>query len=209
MDVKAATLKRSPSTAMFPDVTVNCAVPLVPMTLLRLVSIRSSASVLVLAGREIGEIPIRPPFASQAVMVPLAATELGLTIATLVTNEPVSSKVSVFEVAFAGEERHYRFLARLPEHAVALYSARKSKLRVSLVYDDAPPSGASMMAVPCAARFTFVVDPVGTFKGVPASLTKLTGNDTEVPETFVKYSAEYQPPSNANCERMLDPRFEG
>jgi hypothetical protein len=51
MDVKAATLKRSPSTAMFPDVTVNCAVPLVPMTLLRLVSIRSSASVFVLAGQ--------------------------------------------------------------------------------------------------------------------------------------------------------------
>src|ERR1022692_753378 len=62
-----------------------------------------------------------------------------------------------------------------------------------------------MRAVPCAAKFTFVVDPprTGTFNGAPASLTKFTGNETGEPVRFVKYSAEYQPPPNANCGRTL------
>src|ERR1022692_1917541 len=63
-----------------------------------------------------------------------------------------------------------------------------------------------MMVVPYAARFTCVVDPpiADTVKGVPASLTKFTGNETAVPVRFVKYSAEYQPPPNANCGSTLD-----
>jgi hypothetical protein len=66
--------------------------------------------------------------------------------------------------------------------------------------------GASIRAVPYAAKFTFVVDPprAGTFNGAPASPTKFTGNETGEPVRFVKYSAEYQPPPNANCGRTLD-----
>ena len=68
-----------------------------------------------------------------------------------------------------------------------------------------PALGASIIAVPFAPRFTCVVEPPadGTVSGAPASLTKLTGNETGEPVRFVKYSAEYQPPPNANCGRTL------
>ena len=61
-----------------------------------------------------------------------------------------------------------------------------------------------MMAVPCGARLTVVADPprAGTTKGVPASLTKLTGNETAIPVTLVKYIAEYQPPPKQNWGRI-------
>jgi hypothetical protein len=67
-----------------------------------------------------------------------------------------------------------------------------------------------MIAVPCAARLTCGVDPPreGTVRSVPASATKLTGNETGDSVRLVKYKAEYQPPPNANCGRTLDLGFD-
>ena len=61
-----------------------------------------------------------------------------------------------------------------------------------------------MMAEPPAARLTVVEDPPaeGTMSGVALSAVKLTGKETGLALVLLKYSAEYQPPPNANCGRI-------
>ena len=65
-----------------------------------------------------------------------------------------------------------------------------------------PTSCASKIAEPWAARLTVVEEPMfGRDNGVPSSAMNFT--DTEVAEfdVFVKYTAVYHPPPNANWGR--------
>src|SRR5215472_6509903 len=60
------------------------------------------------------------------------------------------------------------------------------------------------MVVACGARFTVVEDLAsdGMFSGWPLSAVKFTVKETEAELELAKYIAVYQPPPNANCDRI-------
>src|SRR5665213_2462761 len=97
MEVKAWLLKRRPSTATLPVVTLKTAEPRRPAMPAKPGKSRNTNSVLALGPRATLDVPTTLPAVSRAVIVTVVATELGFTIATAVTTL-VSSKERVLLV---------------------------------------------------------------------------------------------------------------
>jgi hypothetical protein len=91
---------RSPNTETFPAGTVKSAEPLKPAIPASPRNPRIEFSILLPAPRACDDVPTRFPLLSQAVIVTVVGTALGLTMATLVVKF-VSSQVRLLDVAVA------------------------------------------------------------------------------------------------------------
>lgn len=82
IDVNAAPLKRSPSTATVPVVTVKSADPRFPAIPARPGRLLSTTAILLFAGSGTFDVPSIDPLASFTVIATVVAAALGFTIAT-------------------------------------------------------------------------------------------------------------------------------